>query len=468
MERVADTIVAPLTGSGPTLGASAISVIRVSGPKAPESLRAVATEAETVLAQPRRLVLSDIMDGAELLDSALVSYFKAPNSFTGEEVVEYHLHGGKYLSARFLELMSGQGVRLAGPGEFSERAFHNGRIDLCQAEAIADLVASETEVQARLASKQLSGAVSEVYSSLGDPLRDLLAELEAYIDFPEEDLPEESAAAWAKNLNELSAELERLSSSYRKGRLLREGINVVLCGPPNAGKSSLLNALAGENRVIVSNEAGTTRDTVEVVISIDGLRMSFWDTAGLETQDGLKNLSREVGEIEKEGMRRTHERVSRADLLIKIYDASSEESFNSLDSFDLSLPDGTPELLVANKADLLNSDNKSVKNEKALAISALKKQGLKELEKELLDRLGVSGGFREQSQLFVSNSRHKQCLDEASSLLGEAKGLLEASSPLELVAGEIRASLSSLDDIIGVTNNEEILGRIFSKFCIGK
>ena len=446
-----ETIAAPITASGQ----AGVTVIRTSGSLTREILHSLTDSAAEIIENPRELKLARVLDSRTTLDRALVVYFPGPGSFTGEDCAEFHLHGSPYLRARLLELLAENGVRLAGPGEFTERAFHNGKIDLAQAEAVADLIASETDAQAKAAESQLSGQLSGAIADLGEPLRNLLAEIEAHIDFPDEDIDPESWSGWKSRVDSVKAQLNQYLASYSRGKLVREGARVTLLGLPNAGKSSLLNRILGEERVIVTPVAGTTRDSVEARISIHGVPVSIFDTAGLESEQ------RKAGEIEKLGVEKSWQAASEADLNLFVYDSSQGEPDRELLS---KLENNTaPTILVANKSDLKGPKKES----NAVIVSAHTGSGIESLLKEIAEALSISHKPN-SGEVLITSIRHFTCLETSSSRLDSALEGCSSQMPAELVAADIRSALSSLDEIIGVTENEDILGRIFSKFCVGK
>ena len=457
-----ETIAAPITAPGQ----AAVTVVRVSGSRVTEVINALVSAARKVISKPRELHFSSILDfvnsnnqtKANILDHALVVYFPGPESFSGEDCLEFHLHGGTFIRARLLENLKQLNVRMANPGEFTERAYHNGRLDLAQAEAVADLIAAETEAQAQLAERQLAGNLSKAISELGEPLRTLLAEIEAYIDFPDEDITPESWSGWKAQLERLKLVLDCYLASYASGRLLREGARVVLLGLPNAGKSSLTNRLLGEDRVIVTPTPGTTRDSIEVKLSLDGVPVGIWDTAGLEEEN------RGVGEIEQLGIARSWKMARQADLNVFVYDASLGEPQSKHLSDIRALK--RPLLLVGNKSDLATKDNNSQFGEELVLVSAKTGEGIDQLLEAIKERLFFKS--TPMASVQIANQRHFDCLEKAAENV--ERGLLGCKNtvPAELISADIRAGLSALNEIIGVTENEEILGKIFSKFCIGK
>lgn len=447
MARLGGAIVAPITAPG----RSAVSLLRISGEHLGEYAPQLFSRSDQILARPREQVFSAILDQqGQKLDHGLVTFFKAPQSFTGEDCIEVGLHGSSYLVGAFLESAHTLGIRMAEPGEFSARAFENGRIDLTQAEAIADLIASETAAQARLAREQLEGRLSGALSDIGEPLRNTLAMLEANIDFPEEDIDPESYQEWAKTTSDVRSSIEALLSSYRSGRLYREGARVVLIGPPNAGKSSLLNRLLGEERAIVTPTAGTTRDSIGESIDLDGLPVLLWDTAGVREDT--------TEEVEQLGIRRSWELAQSADLIVSIRDSS-------LDSDDVGLLEqvkalSRPTLFVANKCDLGTAPRPG-----EIVLSAATGEGVDSFRQKLRELLIEHQGT---GSVVLTNSRHYEALSNARMHLEAVQQGIKETRELELIAIDLRAALGALDDIIGVTHTEDILGRIFSTFCIGK
>lgn len=470
-----DTILAPLTPPGQ----SAVSLIRVSGSGVKEILKKIVKNPAKILSSPRKLELAEVLDTSATqktaLDTALLAYFPAPNSFTGEDCLEFNLHGSVFIKNRLQENLQALGARLASPGEFSQRAFENGRIDLLQAEAICDLVNSETELQAKFAKGQLEGELSKIILELGEPLRDLLAEVEAHIDFPDEDIQPDSWDKITKVIVGLEGKLESLISSYKNGRLIREGAKIVLTGAPNAGKSSLLNLFLGEDRAIVTEEAGTTRDSIEARISLDGLAVSFWDTAGVYEKSEQESSQKNIGQVEKLGIERSLNLLKEADLNLLVIDPSSE---NKESSYLINKLKELPQdfIILLNKQDLLEPSSpsllevkenlkKAAPNALQILISAKTGTGLDTLLDEIKAKLFSS---QEVSQLKITNQRHHGCLKKALENLISAKNAASKKLAPEFLACDLRLVLSSLEEIIGVTENEDILGRIFSKFCVGK
>ena len=441
-----DTIAAIATASGN----GAIGVIRLSGPKA----RSIAEGLTGKMLQARYAHLATFKssDGTAL-DSGLSLYFPAPHSFTGEDVVELQGHGGQYVLRSLLNECINRGARLANPGEFSERAFHNEKIDLLQAEAIADLIAAETETAAHLAISSLSGSFSNIVNELSLQLTELRALTEASIDFPEEDIDIISRYNILDRLHELLDTLKELTEEVATAQQLSQGINVALMGPPNAGKSSLLNALAKEEVAIVTNKAGTTRDVVTRSVMINGLGVDLVDTAGLrETTD----------EIEAEGILRAKNAATLADLILEIRDDSAQETSEPI---DIATPSRV--IRVINKIDLSGRDPGIVREAEipTVAISTLTGEGLGKLQQLITETALISSTT---SSRFSARHRHVTALNEARAALKTALSNFNSHNAVELLSEDLKNVQTRLDELTGVITSDDILGQIFSSFCIGK
>lgn len=469
MAEEQDTIAAPVTAPGQ----AGVAIVRLSGPKTRELIRQSFNRAERVFSSPRSAVLGTILDGAGApLDNGLCLFFPKPQSYTGEDVAELHLHGSPFLVRSLLAALVARGARQAEPGEFTKRAYLNGCIDLTQAEAVADLIAAETEVQARVAREQLTGRLSGAVDELGEPLRNLLAEVEAHIDFPEEGITPLAYARWADAVETVLRELRRYIDSFATGRIFREGALVVLAGLPNAGKSSLLNRLLGEERAIVTAVPGTTRDSIEERASLDGLSVRFCDTAGLFDASAPRILDT----VEQLGVERSWQRLEHADLVLFLLDA--ERELGHADAvLEAVRARNSRVLVVANKVDLVDEQKKQGLRDllqgrepgdgvEAVLVSASTGEGLDALRRRLVSIL-VDDRHRTGS-LLVTTQRHADALKEAAKILEDAALELRNGLPAELVSVHLRGALRALEEIVGVTPTEDILGRIFSKFCIGK
>ncbi|MDT8286175.1 MAG: tRNA uridine-5-carboxymethylaminomethyl(34) synthesis GTPase MnmE [Elusimicrobiales bacterium] len=449
-----DTIVAPSTAPG----SAAIAVLRVSGPRA-FAVCANFLHPNKALADPRpRLThLLRIKDGDEVIDRAVAVFYRAPASYTGDDTVELFCHGSPYILRAALTLAIRHGAREAEPGEFTLRAFLNGKLDLAEAEAVGDLIASSTRAEHAAAMRQVEGELSSRIKDFKSPLVSVLAELEARLDDADSEIPAEDTAALSDGVLAARAKISEAAESFRRGRFVREGVRVAIAGAPNSGKSSLLNALAGSSRAIVSREPGTTRDCVETPLELGGHRVTFADTAGFNPAPG--------GDIEAEGLRRAAAAVASSDIVIFVMDGSAPESDGdrlAAGAIADRLPPGARVIKVFNKSDLppARSDGEAV------ALSALTGEGLDRLRAALLrgetaavEEGGLGGA--------VTSARHFQALSRAADELGPAAEKIKAGEP-ELAAEHLRAALSSLGGILGETTPEEILSEIFGKFCVGK
>ena len=439
MAEVTTTIFALATAPG----RAGVAVVRVSGPETASALKALAGND---LPRPRFASLRTLRDPrtGEALDDALVLWFPAPRSFTGEDVGELHLHGGRAVVAGVIEALGAlPGLRVAEPGEFTRRAFENGKLDLTAAEGLADLVDAETSAQRRQALRQMEGALGRLYEGWRERLTRALAHIEADIDFPDEDLPSGVADAVRPVLEALATEIDDHLADGRRGERLREGLHIAIVGAPNAGKSSLLNALARREAAIVSARAGTTRDVIEVHLDLGGFPVVLADTAGL----------REAGdEIEEEGIRRALDRAARADVKIAVFDATAP-----LDAATRALIDADT-VVVLNKTDLAPV----AADIDALPVSARTGAGLRALEERLAafsaDRLAGTGAPA------LTRARHRAALEECRDALARA---LAAPLP-ELAAEDVRLASRALGRITGRVDVEDLLDVIFRDFCIGK
>ncbi|HEY0836437.1 MAG TPA: tRNA uridine-5-carboxymethylaminomethyl(34) synthesis GTPase MnmE [Azospirillum sp.] len=431
-------------------GRAGVAVVRVSGPAAGTALTALTARP---LPAPRVATLTALREpgSGDRLDDALVLWFPGPKSFTGEDVVELHLHGGRAVVAGVVEALAAlPDLRVAEPGEFTRRAFENGKLDLTAAEGLADLVDAETSAQRRQALRQMEGALGRVYESWRLRLTRALAHIEADIDFPEEDLPGGVADAVRPELEALVAEISGHLADGRRGERLREGLHIAIVGAPNAGKSSLLNALARRDAAIVSARAGTTRDVIEVHLDLGGFPVVLADTAGLREAAS--------DEIEEEGIRRARDRAASADLKIAVFDATA---LPVLDAATLALVDaGT--VAVLNKTDLAPTACVTIADQTAVCVSARTSAGLRHLEARLAgmaaERMAGTGAPA------LTRARHRAALEDCHAALARALG-----APLpELAAEDVRLASRALGRITGRVDVEDLLDVIFRDFCIGK
>lgn len=450
-----DTIAAVATPPG----VGGIAVIRVSGPDAWAAAASLCADVDPASVRPGTARFARLTVEGELLDEVVLTFFQAPRSYTGEDVVEISCHGGRYAAGRILKLLIERGARQARPGEFTERAFLSGKMDLAQAEAVAGLIHARTERAGRAAARQLDGGLSEKVRAMRGKLLDLLALLELELDFSTEDVEFQKMEDRAAVLNELDRELHVLTDTFQRGRLMREGLRVAIVGAPNAGKSTLLNMLSGEDRAIVSPEPGTTRDVVEAHVETGGLEIILQDTAGARQVEGG---------IESEGIARTRRAVERADLVLLIVD-ESDPHWPEPETMALLRPKRV--ILVLNKMDLCKSEtppqvyvyDDNLRIEARHRVSALIGEGVEDLLAHLVTM--TYGEELSGNEIIVAESRHYDALMLAIQCLNRAARQLKEST---LMASDLRDAVNALGEITGETVGEEILERIFSKFCIGK
>ena len=439
----------PIAAIATAPGRGGVGIVRLSGSDLKSWIEPLTGKApSTHFAAPRVATLTPFVDTAgQAIDEGLLIYFAGPNSFTGEDVIELHGHGGpvvmQLLLARCLDL----GARLAEPGEFTRRAFINGKLDLAQAEAVADLINASTATAARSAVRSLQGDFSRAIDALMQPLIELRALTEATLDFPEEEVDFLKSIQAEARLQNIRAALSKVQASAKQGKLLHDGLTVVLIGQPNVGKSSLLNALAGEDLAIVTPVAGTTRDVVRAHLQIEGVPLHVIDTAGLhETTD----------EVERLGIERTWREIEKADVAVLLTDAQHGLTSAEATIMDR-LPEGMTRVTVQNKIDL----GAAASTADALQISAKTGTGIDALRTKLLEIAGWQPG----ESLFIARERHLRALSDAAEHLATATAALPA---LEIFAEELRLAHKALQSITGEYTPDDLLGDIFSRFCIGK
>jgi tRNA modification GTPase len=450
-----DTIAAIST----PVGEGGIAIIRVSGSSALQV-------ADTVFASRRGKASSFpthtvhfgvIRDGSETLDQVMLTVMRGPRTYSGEDTVEINCHGGLLAARRVLALCLRRGCRLAEPGEFTKRAFLNGRMDLVKAESVIDVIRAKTERSHAAAVRLLEGALSRRVNALREEIVTIIAHVEAHIDFPEEDITPDTRYQLAAKLDRLLDEMRRLSATSREGKILRGGITVAIVGRPNVGKSSLLNALLGQERAIVTPIAGTTRDTIEEFVDIGGIPISITDTAGIR---------KTPRKIESEGVKRSHKALMQSQIVIHVIDCS--RAFSRVDSEIHSSCAGKKTIVVLSKADkpgrlrLPRSMSGCV-----VRTSVISGEGLANL-KELIGRHAGSGELGSVEADVTVNERHADALIRSEKALTRAHDELAGGSLLEGVAQELRSCLDSIGEIVGKTTTDDILDRIFSQFCIGK
>lgn len=447
-----DTIVAVSTPPG----RSAIAVVRLSGPQSLEILRLLVAESQFE-PEPNRAVLKKVLDDEEVLDQCLITYFQAPHSFTGEDVVEVSCHGSPVILRQLIDLIQSHDARLAEPGEFTLRACRNGKINLGQAEAIRDLINAQTKEAASQATRQLRGELSEALQPSEQELIRVIVTLESAVEFVEDDLPAVQVDELRKTSTKVAADLARLAETYTLGHLFREGLRVAIVGRPNVGKSSLFNRLLKMDRAIVTDVAGTTRDSLTESIDLQGIPVSVTDTAGF----------REAGDkIERIGIERTRRAMADADLLVVVVDGSC--SLQAEDVEVLTEARNHSFIVAVNKTDLprLLRVEEHFNGSRVVHLSALTEEGVPDLTAAILEPFGQldsgSVGF------LITNSRHHDLLVRAKSSLDKASASMDQGATEEIVLADLHNALRFLGAITGETTSEDILGEIFSTFCIGK
>ena len=454
-----DTIAAVATPAGE----GGIGIVRVSGPEAERIAAALFVRAEGKNGRLKSHMLhyGTIRDpkSDKILDQVLLTIMRKPRSYTGEDVVEVHCHGGVFVVHRVLGLVLSQGARHAEPGEFTKRAFLNGRLDLAQAEAVLDLIAARTEKGVDLALSQIKGDLSNWIDDLREQLLDILAQVEAAIDFPEEEIELLDRPALVAKIDALREKINVITATYEWGRLFREGVKVCICGRPNVGKSSLFNALLGEERVIVTPIAGTTRDVIEESINLDGLPVVLWDTAGMrDTAD----------QVEQIGVKLSREHLKKSEAVVVVVDAST--SLTDEDRIFLSSTTNKMGVIAINKIDLERRVDRDelrqiIGDKKIVTVSATQGRGIQELRKSLRETILP---MDIEPPFVLTNVRHKSALSCGEQALVDAGLALDEAQPPELVAVALQQARESLEEIIGVVQNDDVLELIFSQFCIGK
>ena len=435
-------------------GRGGVGVIRLSGPRVQQISLTIAGR----LPRPRHAALCNFTQAdAQTIDQGLVLFFPAPHSFTGEDVLELQGHGGPVVMDMLLQRCLELGARLARPGEFSERAFLNDKLDLAQAEAIADLIDSETTTAARLATRSLQGAFSARINELVADLIHLRMYVEAAIDFPEEEIDFLSDGKVSTDLQQVIDKIREVKSSARTGRLLRDGMSLVIAGRPNAGKSSLLNALAGVDSAIVTDIPGTTRDVLRERIQIDGMPLHLIDTAGLRDS---------TDQIEIEGMRRAQAEIEKADAVLWVFDALSDPGHSGFAQDEL--PGHVPVIFVRNKIDLVPGALPAVVETGQgvqISLSAKSGTGMEALKQQLKSRMNYQGSEHAE---FIARRRHLHAIERALESLYRGQNALQQHQAAELLADDLRQAQASLSEITGEFTADDLLGEIFSSFCIGK
>lgn len=455
-----DTIAAIATAPGE----GGIGIVRISGEKSLEVAQSIFKSKSGKMIKDyntRTLIYGKIVDGEKVIDEVLVAYMKGPNSYTAEDVIEINCHGGFISVKKILELILSKGVRIADAGEFTKRAFLNGRIDLSQAEAIIDVIKSKTDMAHEVAQNQLEGSLAKKIKDLRMNVTEVLAHLEVSIDFAEEDVEEITYQTLEEKAHELRNEITKLYDTAESGKILRDGLKTVIVGKPNVGKSSLLNSILGENRAIVTDIAGTTRDVIEEFVNIKGIPLKIVDTAGIRETEDI---------VEKIGVEKSRESFSTADLVIMVLDASrklSEEDMEILESIK-----NKKTIVLLNKVDLeaqieLEKIKEFVSSDDIIEISALKNQGIEKLQ-DKIESMVYQGSVKNSSNLMITNSRHKDALFKAYESINDAISAIEQRMPYDFIEVDFKNIWDYLGYINGDTVREDLLDTIFANFCIGK
>ena len=433
-----DTIVALATPPGK----AGVAIVRISGNKSYDILQTITKCNSKFL--PRYMYLKDIYVN-EIQDNALVVYFKGPNSYTGEDIVEIQCHGGYFIAQQVISECQKLGARMAEAGEYSKRAFLNGKLSVDQAEGIIDIINAESEAQARAGSVLMQGKLFEIISTLQTELTDILAEIEAKLDYPEYEYSDSENIEVLNRLTSIEKQLDELLATKVSGMMIKNGVKVAIVGAPNAGKSSLLNALTNSDKSIVTDIAGTTRDIVESEYVYNGIVFRLFDTAGIRESDDI---------VERIGINRAKQSIQDADLVLKLIDISNPQEIEV---------DDKPTITVYNKIDLSTKTKQTVNNE--IYISAKDGTNVENLKQMIFDKTMVQG--YNTSQFYLSNARHIECVTDAKTALNNAINTFTNTS-LDFVVADIHACWQHLGEVSGINSNERIIDRIFEKFCLGK
>lgn len=419
-------------------GNSGVAVIRISGEKSKEILTKLIHE--NLDFEPRKMYLKNVYAG-EIVDRCLVVFFASPYSYTGEDVAEIHSHGGYFLSQKIIDTTIELGATLAGKGEFSKRAFINGKMSMDQAEGVMDLINAESEMQAKAGSSLLQGKLKEVITNYQNILTDILAEIEAKLDYPEYEYDDNETKNLKERLIDLRSNLENLIDESKSGLIIKNGIKVAIVGAPNVGKSSLLNALSKTDKAIVTDIAGTTRDVIEAEYEYNGIIFRLYDTAGIHESDDV---------VEKIGINRALKAIDDCDIVLKI------STLNNI----CNIKTNKPTIEIFNKADIYNYND-----DKYIYISALTMKNVEKL-KQLIFEKTVKEDFN-SNKLYLTNTRHIECVKKAKKAIDNVLKIFDETT-MDIISSEIKSAWYSLGEITGVTSDENIIDKIFSKFCLGK
>ncbi len=445
-------------------GIGGIGIVRISGEntfKIIERIFRPKTQSSIDEIKGYTLKYGNIIENGNIIDEVLVSYFKAPKSYTTENMCEINSHGGNIIVKKILELCLKNGADLAEPGEFTKRAFLNGRIDLAQAESVIDVINAKSDREVQSGIKQLEGYLSKEIKSIKKEILNVLVNAEVSIDYPEYDIPEVQEKEIREMIENVKSKLEKLEKSFDNGKIIKDGIKTAIIGKPNSGKSSLLNAILKEERAIVTDIAGTTRDTIEEFVNINGIPLKLVDTAGIrETSD----------EVEKIGVKKSIKQAEEADLIIAIFDASKELTQEDLEI--LKLIERKESIILLNKVDLktiITEKDERLKNSSAniLKISALNKIGIEDLYNKISEMFNLNK-INFDNEILITNIRHKNIISKALENIRKVEESLNNNMPIDIITIYIKEILENLSEITGEAVTEDVINEIFSKFCLGK
>jgi len=446
-----DTIAAVSTALGP----SAINIVRMSGDDVFSIIKPLFKGSDLSKKNSHTIHYGRIMDGTTPVDEVLVSLFRAPRTFTKEDMIEINCHGGSFVAQRVLELLLSKGARLAERGEFTERAFLNGRIDLTQAESVLDIIEARSDYSLTLANKGLDGEIFKLIQSLREDLIEIVGQIEVNIDYPEyDDVETLTTDMLLPKIKALQTRVVKILSTARVGQIIRDGIETVIIGRPNVGKSSVLNALLREEKAIVTEIQGTTRDVVEGKINIGGLVLNLMDTAGIRDSEDL---------IERIGIDKSKQLIEKADLVL--YVLNNNEALSDEDRKLLEMTKHKKRIIIINKIDLESKIGRTF--DESVQISALKSQNIDLLEEKIKD-LFIEGEITFKDSTYLSNTRHIAKVREVSDMLEDAKVSAESLMPVDITEIDLRAAWNTLGEVIGQSNHTELLDELFSRFCLGK
>lgn len=449
---------------GTALSNSGISIIRISGKDSLNIIRKIFVSNSKIM--PNNIIYGKIVENGKVVDTVLVSYFKNPKSYTGEDVCEINCHGGVQITREILQLVLANGARLAEPGEFSKRAFLNGKMDLTKAEAVINLINSKNTTQARIAANNLEGDLYKKIKEVREELIELMAHIEVSVDYPEYDYDEVENDNVISLLNKKIIEINNILSTYEQGKYIKDGVNVVILGKPNVGKSSLLNTLSRSQKAIVTEIPGTTRDVIEERINIGNIILNLSDTAGIRKTDDF---------VEKIGVKRSIEKIDEADLVIYLLNVESDIDDEDKEILSKIRNKGIKLITVINKIDkgqklkfdgILDELKRFGVNE-VIKMSVLNNEGIDEL-KNKIEEIFNTNDLDFENELIITNERHRDLLNKSKEYLEVAKKEIEDNEPIDIVSIVIKNATKSLGEIIGADVNQDIVNKIFEKFCLGK